>query len=336
MRYPKDLRPSDTVGVCATSSGVEPNKFPRLEKAIANVRALGYEVAEAPSLRKKRKCVSAPAHDRAAEFMAMWEDPAVKAIIPPWGGDFLMEILPLLDWERLAALPPKWLSGYSDTTTLSFPLTTMLDVATIHGTAFMNLGYREIHSSDLRVFEAMAAPVIEQESAAHYGNFVSWTDPQAPVYRLDQPSVWKSLSGGSHSFEGRMIGGCMDTLCKLLGTPYAPVEDFLRRYHGDGFIWAMESCEMRAADLYRTLWQMREAGWFERCAGVLIGRPDGYSDTGDFTLEDVLHQSFDVLGCPVIYDCDIGHIPPQMQIINGARARVDYANGRAKITQEKI
>jgi len=40
------------------------------------------------------------------------------------------------------------------------------------------------------------------------------------------------------------------------------------------------------------------------------------------------------LNVPVIYDADIGHIPPQMQIVNGAIGRVEFADGKAVVMQE--
>jgi len=347
VTYPTPLRPGDAIGVCAPSSGVEPGMFARLDNAIKNVRALGYDVIESPSVRKNAKCVSADPETRASEFMSLWENPAVAAIIPPWGGEFLMDMLPCLDWERLTALPPKWLCGYSDTSTLCFALTTRLGVATLHGSNLMNLGFCEIDPHDLRAFEAMSCDAFTQESASHYGQFRDWNDLDGPVYTLDKPSEWQLLNPGLQAslacegggpkgrgkLSGRILGGCLDTLCKLMGTPYAPVTEFLRRYPDENFIWTIESCEMSAADIYRSLWQMRQAGWFERCVGVLVGRPDGYSDKQGFTLEDALHRIF---ACPVLTGCDIGHIPPQLQFINGAPARVEYADGRAAIYQEKL
>jgi muramoyltetrapeptide carboxypeptidase LdcA involved in peptidoglycan recycling len=125
----------------------------------------------------------------------------------------------------------------------------------------------------------------------------------------------------------------MDTLCKLLGTPFAPIESFLDKYKHDGFIWTLESCEMDATDIYRTFWQMRESGWFKYCSGIIIGRPDGYKDKRDFSLIDALKQGLGSLDVPVIYDADIGHIPPQMQIVNGAIGKVEFAYGRATVRQ---
>lgn len=335
MKYPRLLQIGDTIGICAPSSGASGERLSgRLNNAISNVRAMGYYVVETASVRNAVKCVSSDSATRAAEFMSLYENPNVAAILPPWGGEFLMDILPLLDFEKLASLPAKWVCGYSDITTLTFPLTLLCDVATIHGSNLMNMGYARIHDADLRAFSVMSNLATEQKSWNSWGGFTSWEDFTQEVYRLDQPSCWKLLKGDSQiSFSGRMIGGCMDTLCKLLGTRFAPVDAYLSKYKQDGFIWTLESCEMEAPDIYRTLWQMREAGWFQFCNGIIIGRPDGYKDKRDFTLTDALDQGLGSLGVPVIYDVDIGHVPPQMQIVNGSVGKVEFSDGKAIVCQ---
>jgi muramoyltetrapeptide carboxypeptidase LdcA involved in peptidoglycan recycling len=91
----------------------------------------------------------------------------------------------------------------------------------------MNMGYAHIHDADMRAFEIMSKAETIQESWEVYGGYTSWEDISQEIYKLDKPSQWKSLQGDSKaSFTGRMIGGCMDTLCKLLGTCFAPVEAF--------------------------------------------------------------------------------------------------------------
>jgi len=334
MKYPSPLKIGDTIGICAPSAGVPDNLYPRLEQAISNVKALGYEVVETASVRNRVKCVSADAHTRITEFVSLYENPSISAIIPPWGGEFLMDMLPFMDFERLSSLPPKWICGYSDISTLIFALTLNCDIATIHGSNFMNMGYARIHYSDLMAINSMSAGFITQNSAPFWGEYSGW-DISKDIYTLANKSRWNSLNNSPrHSFEGRMIGGCMDCICKLIGTPFAPIDAFLERYKNDGFIWSLESCEMNAADIYRTLWQMRESDWFRYCNGILYGRPDGYSDTSGFTLTDALAHGFTDLHVPVIYDADIGHVPPQMQIINGSYGKVDFNDGHAVVTQE--
>ena len=335
MKYPKLLKKDDVIGICAPSGGATGgNLSTRLDNAINNIKALGYDVIETASVRNSVKCVSADSKTRADEFMSLYENPVVAVILPPWGGEFLMDILPLLDFNKLSALPPKWICGYSDVTTLTFALTLNSDIATVHGSNLMNMGFVRIHDADKRAFEVMSNCEVIQSSWDTWGGFTDWNDFSKEVYSLDKPSLWKSLHGEARlSFDGMMIGGCIDTLCKLLGTRFAPVESFLDKYKQSGFIWTLESCEMAAPDIYRTLWQMCECGWFNYCNGLIIGRPDGYKDKHEFTLIDALKQSVGDLSIPVIYDADIGHVPPQMQIVNGAIGEVVYIDGKATVRQ---
>ena len=335
MKYPKLLQKGDTIGVCAPSSGLTGETLSKqLDNAILNTTALGHNVLETANVRSNTKCVSTDSVTRAIEFMSLYENPDVAAIIPPWGGEFGMDMLPCLDFEKLASMPAKWVCGYSDTTTLMLPLTLISDIATVHGSNLMSMGYACIHEADLRAFDVMTNLETEQKSWDTWGGFNSWEDSTGEVYTLDKPSIWKSLQGDDRvSFSGRIIGGCLDVMSILLGTRFAPVESFLNKYKQDGFIWTLESAEMSAANIYRALWQMRECGWFRYCSGIIFGRPDGYKDTHDFTLIDALTQGLGCLNVPVIYDADIGHVPPQMQIVNGTVGKVEYADGKAVVRQ---
>ncbi|MDR0862725.1 MAG: LD-carboxypeptidase [Oscillospiraceae bacterium] len=349
MKYPKPLKKGDIIGVCAPSAGVNEGNHARLELAVRNVETMGYRVVVTDSVRRSAKCVSADAETRAREFMSLYTNPEVAAIIPPWGGEFLMEILPLLDFDELSKSEPKWVCGYSDITTLLFPMTIICDVATLHGSNFMNLGAKTIHESDLRLFEALREPTIIQRSAARYGGYTKAGEDglHESLYALDKPSKWKSVHASDReAIEGRIIGGCLDTLGRLVGTKYAPVVETLhKRYWRDGLVWTLESCEMNAAEIYRSLWQLREVGWFEYTNGIVIGRPDGYSDTQDFTLRDAIDSALGGLQrrtlesgmvsfrVPVFYDADFGHVPPQMQLINGAYARIECGMGSAVVMQ---
>ncbi|KON88005.1 hypothetical protein AF332_15025 [Sporosarcina globispora] len=55
-----------------------------------------------------------------------------------------MEVLPLIDWDRFKELPPKWILGYSDISTLSFTYTTITGNASAHGTNLSELRRRLI------------------------------------------------------------------------------------------------------------------------------------------------------------------------------------------------
>ena len=139
LNSPASLKPGATIAVTAPSSGVEAHLHPRLDLALQHLRSQGYRIQEGLCLRQTNKSASAPKEQRAREFMDFWLDEKVDAIIPPWGGVFAMEILPLLDWQALARSKPKWVLGYSDISTVTFALSTRCGIATAHGTCLMEM-----------------------------------------------------------------------------------------------------------------------------------------------------------------------------------------------------
>jgi muramoyltetrapeptide carboxypeptidase len=89
---------------------------------------------------------------------------------------------------------------------------------------------------------------------------------------------------------------------------------------------------MNASDIYRHLWQMKHCGWFENTNGILLGRAAGYSSSKNFELIDALTSIFSEMNIPVIYDVDIGHVPPQITLVNGAFANVAYNDHKGTVT----
>lgn len=335
--YLEPLNKGDTIGIVAPSSGVTGIFEKKLNKAIQQIEQLGYKTIESPSLRKNHKLVSATAVQRANEFQDLYNNEQVKAIIPPWGGDFLIDILPYIRYQDLQK--PKWIFGFSDTSTLLFSLTLKNFIATAHGPNLLDFGNQPIDESVLNALNILTKQKGEsvlQNGLSHFqSEWLDMTEDYFPPYNLTEKVKWKSLPTVDEvQFSGRLIGGCLDTISKLIGTPYAPVNEFINKFSQDGVVWYFESCDMNASDIYRTLFQMKLAGWFENCNGLLYGRPEGYSDVGSFTFEDGLNKLNEGLNIPIIYDIDLGHIPPQLTFVNGAYAELFFENdnGQLKLT----
>jgi muramoyltetrapeptide carboxypeptidase len=242
-----------------------------------------------------------------------------------------MEILPMMNWKLLKLQPPKWILGYSDISTFTFAYTLLTGHATAHGPNYIDLGSEHIDHTTaewLNVLSTIENGTVKQLSSKRYRSSYQVTVP-------DQVTNWSSLDTTDNDvrFSGRLIGGCMETISILIGTTYAPIEQFAAQYcKEEGVIWYLESCEMNAADIYRHLWQMRECGWFQHSNGILIGRAAGYSSRKNFELVDALQNVFGPLGLPVIYDVDIGHTSPQITLVNGAVAEVFYSKGQGEVT----
>lgn len=344
IRYPTPLNVGDTIGVTAPSSGVTEPAWPRLDRVMWQLKEHGYEIVEGKCLRYDEKQVSAPAIDRASELTDFWLDPNIRAIIPPWGGELLIDLLPHLDFQRLAAVAnPKWILGYSDTSTLLFALTTRTGIATAHGIGLMDMIWDQVDSVTPATLSALGrsrGDSFTQKSFAKYQTayrcFIQ--DPSA-TWNVTEPVQWKCLDGSSAAtFTGRLIGGCLDTLRNLVGTPFGDLTHFQHAARDHGVILYLENCDQPPLDVARALWQLKFAGWFDGLHGILLGRnnaEDAASPT-DFSYLDALKSVLGNLNIPILQDADIGHRPPQMTMINGAVATVTMRDGQGTVTQHLI
>lgn len=86
-------------------------------------------------------------------------------------------------------------------------------------------------------------------------------------------------------------------------------------------------------DLRRSLVQMKLAGWFENCSGLMFGRSEANHSIENYTVEDLYRELSEELNIPIVYDIDCGHVPPQITFINGAYAEVEVGNGKGSIQQ---
>ncbi|GEK58509.1 LD-carboxypeptidase [Marinococcus halophilus] len=335
MKYPEALKKGDTIYVTAPSSGVPASLHGVLQQAVERIKTRGFHVRVGETAWMQHKAASADRFQRAEELMMALADPEIRVVMPPWGGERIVDILPLLEWEWLRELPPTWIIGYSDTSTLAFAYTMMTGTASAHGTNLFDLAAPIWDDTTKKWEQALKAPLEEaiyQHSSPYYQS--SWDkafEQPGSGFALDTRTSWKHLEGANtDELSGRLLGGCLNTLTRLVGTPL----DRVQQWRSEKLIWYLESTGMDAAEIHRSLWQLQQAGWLDNAAGLIIGRPEGYSDTEDFTMEDSLRELFGGR-LPVWYDADIGHMPPQWTFINGAFANLRFDRGEAEMTMRK-
>jgi len=336
IQYPAPLQRGARIAVTAPSSGVEPPLHPRLDLCLAHLRAQGFVVEEGQCLRGEAHSASAPAEARAAELMHFLQRDDIAAVIPPWGGELACEILERLDWPALAQAKPKWVLGYSDTSTWMLPLTLRLGWATVHGPCLMDqvpaqadpLTRDALHA--LRLGEGQL--LRQRQSRAWQRQWSDFASAPASSYTLTEPTHWRSLHGAARrvtreAFDGRLIGGCIDTLVHTAGTAHGDVAGFIARHRTEGVILYLENAEMSPAALLRALHRLRWAGWLDGLSGLLLGR-HAARDTAkpeQLNFDEALRLTLAALPCPVLLDVDIGHVPPQLVLVNGAHAQVRWS-----------
>ena len=332
MKYPRFIKKGDTIAVTAPSAGFyKPEQIKEYDNAIKNIKNMGFNFIETTNVRNDENGRSSCAEIRAKEFMKVWENPDVSAIICAKGGDFACEMLDYLDFEYLKKTEPKWLQGFSDITNLGFVFTTNLDMATIYGENIRDYGMRELFPNLTNSIKLMQGIEVTQES---FGvcEPIDYEREIFESYNLIQKSNWKNLNDEEKiNFSGRAIGGCFDIIVNLIGTKYDKVCEYVENYKDDGIVWFFDIYEMSTPQVFCHLWQMKNAGYFENCKGIIFGRPIFLREDYDLSLQDVIKDAIGDLDLPIVLDADVGHVPPQIPIVNGAILEVESGGGKGKI-----
>lgn len=331
IRFPRPLRPGDRIGVTSPSAGVAGAASQRIDFCVDWLRQRGYDV-EVGECMDGAGLTSAPAEQRAAELTRMLADPDIHCVVPPWGGETAIDLVDLIDYDALADAEPTWLVGYSDISTVLLPITTRLGWATLHGDNLADTPYVVpdglLHWLDLA---SGTGPFVQRDS----GVVKDWVrfeeDPHATQWTHVGTSRWEVEGGGSLDVSGRLIGGCIETITHLAGTPYGDVRAWADALDEPTIVY-VESCEEGAVNTCRYLHAMRLAGWFDRAAALLVGSTRA-PDHPDLTQRGALLDAVGRLDLPIVWDLEIGHVPPHLPLVNGALARVVVDGDTREVTQ---
>lgn len=343
MHYPKPLTVGSRIAITAFSSGVSANLHQRLDAVLNGLRQRGFEVIEGQCLRENHHYVSGSAQARAAELMGFLLDDSIDAVAPPWGGELALEILPLLDFQRLRQARPKWIFGYSDVTTVTTVLSAHTGWPTVHSAGLMELHPAQqdpLTAKTLDYLALEAGAEFTQLSASQFQTqFPDWGQDPDGVFNFDAPVTWEILQPQERSLSlyGRLFGGCLDTLLHLLGTPWLDLGAWRQQYAPEGVLLYLENVEMAPQGVNRALTTLKMRGVFEHVNGLLLGRNSGpMGDDHSYHYLDAVKAVVHNLALPVVYDLDIGHKPPNLTLINGALAKLDIADGRGAISQKLV
>lgn len=344
MRYPKSLPQGGTIGFLAPSFGcnIEPYRT-AFGHAVEKWHEMGYRTVLGPNCYAGEGIgISSTPVRCGQEVMEMFLSEEPDCLISCGGGELMCEILPYVDFGRLAEAEPKWFMGYSDNTNLTYLLATLADTASVYGPCAPSFGMEPWHEALWDAFgiltgQGAARNGCERTSAgrgAVVHGYEMWEkeslkseeNPLAPYHLTEERGIRSYLGresvSGELRFQGRLLGGCLDCLVNLLGTRFDRTREFVERYRGDGIVWFLEACDLNVFAIRRALWQMEEAGWLSHVKGFLIGRPaNGEAMMG----LDAYGAVLEVAGrknVPVVMDVDLGHLPPMMPIVVGSMADV--------------
>lgn len=309
MIYPKKLEKNDVIEIISPSNGVKSEKIKKYESAIKNLTNFGFKVIEDKYVRNSENGVSSSANNRSKELNNAIKDTNVKALIACSGGDYLIQILDLIKFNTIKN-NIKWIQGQSDITPLLIYITAKFDIATIYSFNAKTFGDDYLPGSMIKNnIDILKGKIPKQ---VEYG-FKIYDD------KIEQP--WECITD-EDEFDGRIIGGCLDSLKDIIGTKYDCVKKFIKKYNSDGIVWYFDVAEMTNEDILRTMWQLKNAGWFEGCTGILFGRLENEINYTGTSLKYAINYNLKELNVPILINTDIGHTDPVFTIINGSKVKI--------------
>lgn len=310
---PKVLRTGDTIGMPAPASNAfDPD---RIRLAKEQIEALGFRVRMGEYVFEKHGYFAGTDDQRAADVNAMFADDEVDGIFFYTGGWGAPRILPLLDFDLIRA-NPKVIMGYSDITSLLYPIHQETGLVTFHG---------PVAASNIRPWTRaqMERVIMSTEPIGTLGN-----PEKAPDELVER--FYRTITIRPGRATGRLTGGNLTLISVLMGTPW--------EIDTDGAILFLEDIHEGMYRVDRMLTQLALAGKLDRLAGVAFGFCTDCS-VGEgigFSLEEILRQHLEPLGVPVMSGLAFGHIQQQLTLPIGMPATIDTEAGTLTIDSAAV
>lgn len=321
-KFPK-LEKGDVIAYIAPSFGCTTEPYlTRCKESIKRFEKEGYKIKVFPNVYLAEGiCASNTPELRAKEFMDAYLDPEVKAIISVGGGELMCEIIPFIDFGKIKNAPVKAFMGFSDNANLTYLLTILCDIETVYGP-----NAPSFYEKPWRLNQTDAIRILSGE--IEFKGYPKWSlgtrkNATNPLEKTRYNRV-KTISSLNYKgpFGGVLLGGCLDIIELIRGTKFDKTVEFINKQK-DGIIWYFEACDLNPLSIRRTIFALKESGYFNKVKGFMFGRHlcqnmeilgvNKYN-----AVEDLLKE----YNVPILFDVDLGHLPPSMPIKNGGSAEI--------------
>ena len=274
---PKKLTAGASIGIVNPAYWLE---SVRMQRAVKVFEDLGYKLVLGKSTGlRENKCAGSP-EERAADLMAMFEDPAIDAIVCARGGYGGNRVLPMLDYD-IVRENPKIFIGYSDITGFLTSFAQKSGLVTFHGPMLTTYGAQTIQYN-LDTFQQ----VLSGQDDIRVGSV------QACQARTLKPGV----------ASGPFWGGNLTLIIDRLGTK--------DQIDTRGSILFFEDIDENLYAFERMLLHLKNSGSLGQINGLVVGEMTEMGDRGVPFGKDTDEIVLDVCGdldIPIISNFPCGH-----------------------------
>ena len=343
MQQARKLRKGDKVAIVSLSSGMLGEEFcsHNIEIGVKRLKEYGLEPVFMPNALKGIEYLKEHPEARAEDLKRAFQDESIAGIICAIGGDDTYRLLPYLmdDSEFIDVVKrnPKLFTGFSDTT-INHLMFYRLGLSTYYGPNFIcDLG--EIANEMLPYSKKAFESYLEGNNLDEIISSETWYEEREDFSRAAMGTERIAhteehgfeLLQGSELFQGRLLGGCLESLYDILTkTRYNDEKSICEKYgifpskeEWEGKILFIETCEEKPApELFeKEVIALRDKGVFDVISGVLVGKPQDeiYYEEYKVILKKVINNE----QLPIVYNVNFGHSTPRCALPYGAMARVD-------------
>jgi len=307
---PPRVRPGDLVGLARP--GFASFETLPAEELREGLEALGLRVRLGPHYFSRHGYLAGTDEERAADLNGLFADPEVRMVVA-FGGWGTSRVLPLLEYERLAA-DPKVVLGYSDVTALLLGVHAKTGLVTFHGPSPRNR-----FSAEILKRVVMDAEALELENQREI--------PDDSL--VQRENRIRTITPGRA--RGRLLGGNLTVLTAITASGYLP--------DWSGAILFLEDVEEQIYRVDRMLTELSLAGVLRQIRGFVFGHCTDClpgERYGSLTLEEVLNEHVRPLGIPAWQGAMIGHVPKQFTLPEGLEVEIDADRGSIRMLQPAV
>ncbi|WP_027091720.1 S66 peptidase family protein [Cohnella thermotolerans] len=302
---PAALRNGDTIGIVTLGSPLDANV---IRERIAYLQGMGFRVVTGRHVFAQNGFLAGSDRERAEDLMAMFADPGVKLILPARGGVGVEGILPYLDYGYIRQ-HPKLISGYSDITVLLNALYQFSGLIALHSLLLIDFKPDTPRYNFEQFFTAAS----------------SFAAPRPIANPPGMPPMVGRVQGAACA---PIVGGNLTSLVGSLGTPY---ETDTR-----GKILLLEETHEPVNTVYRYVEQLKLAGKFADCAGIVMGECTNCVDAYGKTYRDLIDEFIVPLGKPLLTGIASGHGTYKAAIPIGACVYLNAYNGTLTLMEPAV
>ncbi|MFC5404949.1 S66 peptidase family protein [Cohnella soli] len=283
---PMALKRGDTVGIVTLGS---PLSRETIDERVAYLEAMGLNVVLGQYVYDENGFLAGTDKQRADDLMNMFSNDDVKLILPARGGVGVAGILPYLDY-RFIRYHPKIVSGYSDVTALLNAIAQLSGVITLHSLLLIDFQPSTPSYNFEQFFEAASSVQVPR-----------------PLLNPEGTPLQGKVKGIA---SGPIVGGNLTSFTGTLGTPF--------EVDTRGKIVLLEEVHEPINTVYRYFEQLKLAGKFRDCNGILMGQCTNCQEAYGKSYDAFIDEFIVPLGKPLITNLASGHGKYKMAIPIGA------------------